>query len=277
MTSVPPLNRLLITGAGGRIGSVCRQRLSHLATKLRLVDRVDLGPAADHEEVFHCELSDAGSMREIVEGCDGIVHLGGRPNEGPWNSVRDANIDGVFHLYEAARQASTKPRIFFASSNHVTGFYETDVLVDPTSEIRPDTLYGVSKVFGEALASMYHDKFGIESALVRIGACLKEPVSERSLASWLSHDDLVRLIEHVFTIEDLGCPILYGISANPEAWWTNETSKLQGWKPRDNPERYRESLKGKMGPPNPKSVDHLQGGMFCAEPIYGEPGKLVGK
>ena len=263
-----PLKCLLITGAAGRIGRVCRERLSHLADEIRLVDRVDLGSAAAHEKVFLCALSDAEKMREIVDGCDGIVHMGGRPNEGPWNSVRDANIDGVFYLYEAARKSSTKPRIFFASSNHVTGYYEIDEPVDPTSEIRPDSLYGVSKVFGEALASMYHDKFGIESALVRIGACMKEPVNERSLANWLSHDDLIRMIEHIFTVDKLGCPVLYGMSANPDSWWSNKTSKLKGWEPQDNPEPYRTLLQGKIGPPNPNSVDHLQGGMFCAEPIF---------
>jgi len=162
------MNRLLITGAAGALGAMCRERLSHLAKTLVISDRDDLGEAAPHEEIVYCDLGDKAAVEAMVEGCDGIVHLGGQPIEHTWEVVKNANIDGIFNLYEAARKSSVTPRILFASSNHAIGFYEQTVHLDAKSPTKPDGLYGVSKVFGEAMASMYYDKFGIETACVRI-------------------------------------------------------------------------------------------------------------
>ena len=114
------MKRLLITGAAGALGSHCRQNLGHLAETVRVSDIADLGVAAPHEEVVQADLSDRSAVMSLVEGCDGIVHLGGKAAEGEWSVVRDANIEGMYNLYEAARQSECR-RIFYPSSIHAVG------------------------------------------------------------------------------------------------------------------------------------------------------------
>ena len=262
------MKRLLITGAAGRLGSICRNRLTHLAEILRLSSRGDLGEPEPHEEIVRCDLADKAAIEALVEGCDGIVHLGGHAREAPWEVIRSANIDGMFNIYEGARKHGVK-RILFASSNHATGFHRQTERLDASARTRPDGLYGVSKVFGEALASLYHDKFGIETACVRIGSCFPEPMNHRTLATWMSYDDFVRLVERVFTVPVLGCPIIYGASDNDATWWDNSAVSYLGWKPQDNAEEHRARLDAEVSPPGPDAPDAIyQGGMFTASGIH---------
>ena len=194
--------------------------------------------------------------------------FGGKSIEGPWEVVRDSNIEGMVNLYEAARKTG-KPRILYASSNHAIGFYPQAETLDADSPIRPDGFYGVSKVFGEALASMYHDKSGIETACVRIGSCFPEPHDHRMLSTWLSPGDFVRLIERVFTVDTLGCPIIYGVSANKDVWWDNSKVAYLGWEPQDSSEPYRAKLDAAMERPGPDDPSRLyQGGAFAADKIH---------
>ncbi len=127
------LNKLLITGANGGLGSVCRERLTHLAKTVRVSARKDLGNAAAHEEIVYCDLADKDAVEAMVHGCDGIVHMGGQATEANWDTIRAANIDGMFNLYEAARKSPVTPRIIFASSNHAIGFHEQTERLDAKS------------------------------------------------------------------------------------------------------------------------------------------------
>ncbi|TCS65834.1 uronate dehydrogenase [Primorskyibacter sedentarius] len=262
------MKRLLITGAAGGLGSVLRVRLSHLAETLRLSDIGDLGEARANEELVPCDLSDKAAVDALVDGCDGIVHFGGRSIEDSWSVIRSANIDGMFNLYEAARNHG-RPRIVFASSNHAVGYYPQSQRLDADANTRPDSLYGVSKVFGEALASMYHDKFGVETAIVRIGSVLDKPDGHRNMSTWLSFDDFVSLIERVFAVPKLGCPIIYGASANDAGWWDNSKTGYLGWQPKDNSATYRAEIEANTPRPPADAPDVLyQGGLFTAEGIY---------
>jgi uronate dehydrogenase len=262
------MKRLLITGAAGGLGSVMRRRLSHLAEVLRLSDVADLGEGAANEELVPCDLGNKAAVEALVEGCDGIVHFGGRSVEDTWEVIRNANIDGVFNLYEAARKHGCR-RIVFASSNHAIGFYKQTERLDADSPVRPDGLYGVSKVFGEAIASLYFHKFGIETACVRIGSSFPEPKTHRMLSTWLSYDDFVRLIERVFAVPNLGCPIIYGASANNASWWDNSKVGYLGWVPKDNSEGFRVSLGERLAPPPPDAPDAIfQGGAFATDGIH---------
>lgn len=265
------LEKLLITGANGNLGSLCRDRLGHLAKTVRVSARGDLGKARDNEEIVNCDLGDKDAVEALVEGCDGIVHMGGQPVEATWEIVKNANIDGVFNLYEGARKSSVRPRIVFASSVHAIGFHKQSTRLDAHSPTRPDGLYGVSKVFGEAMARMYFDKFGIESACVRIGSCFPEPVDHRMLTSWMSADDFIALIERIFVTSYLGCPIIYGASANQASWWDNHEVAYLGWQPRDSSEQFRAKLDEKMERPTPDDARALwQGGLFCTDGIHEE-------
>lgn len=265
------LEKLLITGASGGLGQICRQSLKPLARTMRLTARSGLGEAGEGEEIVYGSLDDAAALAEIVEGCDGIVHLGGQATEASWETIRAANIDGMVNLYEAVRLSTTKPRIIFASSNHTIGFYPQNQRLDTRSPVRPDGYYGVSKVFGEALASMYYDKFGIETASVRIGSCTAEPENYRMLSTWLSHRDFAQLIARIFAVPVLGCQVIYGASANSAGWWDNSAVSFLGWQPQDNAEAYRAKIEQSVPRPDPDaSVAKYQGGVFCADPIFKE-------
>ncbi|MEM9431129.1 MAG: NAD(P)-dependent oxidoreductase [Pseudomonadota bacterium] len=263
------LEKLLITGANGNLGSVCRQRLGHLAKTVRISDLDGLGAPGPNEEVVPCDLGDKAAVQALVAGCDGIVHMGGKSVEGDWETIKAANIDGMVNLYEGARHASVRPRIIFASSNHAIGFHLQSTHLTPESPIRPDGLYGVSKVFGEALAQMYYDKFGIETASIRIGSCFPEPKNHRMLATWLSPDDFVSLIERIFLVPKLGCPVLYGVSDNAATWWDNSSVAYLGWRPKDSSEPFRAKLDAEQTPPKPDAPDAVyQGGFFCTDGIH---------
>ncbi|MGF1551923.1 MAG: NAD-dependent epimerase/dehydratase family protein [Paracoccaceae bacterium] len=261
------MKRLLITGAAGGLAGLLRPRLASLAETVRVSDVADV-EAAGREEAVRCDLADEAAVFDLVAGCDGIVHLGGVSVERPFEPILRANILGMYNLYEAAR-AHGRPRIVFASSNHVVGFHRQDRRLTADDPMRPDGLYGVSKCFGEAIASMYHSKFGQETAIVRIGSCFERPRNHRMLATWFSPDDFTGLIERVFAAPLLGCPIVWGVSDNDEAWWDNAAARYLGWRPKDTSARFRAELDAAMAPPAPHEPDALwQGGAFTAEPVH---------
>lgn len=262
------MKRLLITGAGGGLGGMLRQRLGHMAEVLRLSDIAPMAPAAPGEEVVICDLADGAAVRDLVAGCDGIVHLGGISVEREFDLIEAANLRGVYNLYEAAR-AHGHPRILFASSNHVVGYHPQTARLGPDCPLRPDSLYGVSKAYGEAMAHLYHDKFGQETAIVRIGSCTPAPTDWRMLSTWLSENDFVALIEAVFRAPHLGCPVIWGASDNDAGWWENTAGHL-GWRPKDNSAAHAAHVHRTVPRPEADaSVARYQGGVFTDEPIHG--------
>ncbi|HWH82131.1 MAG TPA: NAD(P)-dependent oxidoreductase, partial [Burkholderiaceae bacterium] len=172
--------RLLLTGAAGGLGRVLRPRLKAHCAVLRLSDIAPLGAAAAGEELVPAALEDASAMLALLDGVDAVVHLGGVSVEGPFAPILQANIVGAYNLYEAARRQRVR-RIVFASSNHVTGFYRQDEVIDPLMPMRPDGYYGLSKAFGENLAQFYFDRYGIETVSLRIGSSFPEPKDRRML------------------------------------------------------------------------------------------------
>lgn len=257
------MKRLLITGAAGGLGSMMRRRLTGLAEILRLSDIADLGAAAAHEELVTCDLADLEAVKNLVEDCDGIVHFGGISVENTWDNILPANIVGTYNIYEAARLKGV-PRVFFASSNHAIGFYKRETRIDATDPIRPDSLYGVSKCFGEAVGRYYWDKYGIETAAVRIGSCFAEPKDHRMLATWLSEDDMTSLIQRIFTAPRLGYVTVFGASDNEEQWWDNRCAGFLGWRPKDSSEQFRAMIDSKCEKPaRDDPFNRYQGGGFA--------------
>ncbi len=262
------MKRLLITGAAGALGRVCRDGLTDIADILRVSDIADLGQAGPNEELAPCDLGDFDAVSAAVQGCDGIVHMGGVSIERPFDPILNANIRGVFNLYEAAR-AHGKPRIVMASSVHAVGFHRRDAKLDASAVPLADGLYGASKVYGEQLAVAYHMKYGIETARVRIGSCLPEPETQRNLSTWLSHGDLLSLITTVFSAPYLGCPVIYGCSANSASWWDNRDADYLGWSPRDSADAWRDRIEveDRTGAATDDPAILYQGGDFAAQDI----------
>lgn len=255
-------HRLLLTGAAGGLGKVMRERLKANCEILRLSDLCTMAAAQSGEEVVQADLADPKAVHEMVVGCQAIVHLGGVSMENPWPGILQGNIIGVYNLYEAARLNGVK-RILFASSNHVMGFYKQSEVVDALSPPRPDGLYGVSKAFGEDISRLYFDRYGIETACMRIGSSTPEPTDRRMLSSWLSHDDLHRLITSCLTAPVLGHTIIYGTSDNASSWYDNHLAKHVGYRPQDSSDSYRKSVYAQT--PEPDLTDPValhQGGVF---------------
>jgi uronate dehydrogenase len=241
----PPFNRLLLTGAAGGLGRQLRPRLKRLCSTLRVSDIADLGSAAAGEELRPVRLEDAQAVHALLDGVNAVVHLGGVSTEQPWQPILEGNVMGVVHLYEAARKHGVK-RIVFASSNHVTGFYRQDQVISPRDPVRPDGFYGLSKAWGENVSRFYFDRHGIESACLRIGSSFPEPKDRRMLATWLSYDDLDRLVTACLTTPVLGHTIVYGVSDNTTTWWDNTGARHIGFRPQDSSERFRAALEARQ-------------------------------
>lgn len=226
--------KVLMTGASGGIGTLLRPMLHELGVDWRLSDMAEPeGGRAEGEEWVMGDMTDPGEVARMVEGCDAIVNFGGISTENTAHLIHQVNVIGTYNLYEAARKAGVK-RIFFASSNHAIGFHPRERLLDADSDFLPDSIYGVSKVYGEALAKLYWKKFGIEGVLVRIGSCFPKPKDRRMMATWMSDRDMLRLIDRFLKVPRLGCPVVYGVSDNDEKWWDNSKAGYLGWTPKDS-------------------------------------------
>ena len=239
-----------------------RSRLKANCETLRLSDLNPLDAAQLGEELVQADLSDMAAVQQMVAGCQAIVHFGGISVEQPWGPILQANIIGVYNLYEAARMHGVK-RVVFASSNHVMGFYRQSEVVDAKSPPRPDGLYGLSKAFGEDISRLYFDRYGIETACVRIGSSYAEPRDRRMLATWLSFDDLHRLITACLTTPVLGHSIIYGTSYNSVSWYDNHLARHIGYRPLDSSDAFREAVYARTDEPDlTDPVVQFQGGGF---------------
>jgi uronate dehydrogenase len=256
---------LLLTGAAGELGRWLRPRLRERYHVLRCSDIRDAGPAAPGEEVIVGDLADASAVERMVRGVDTIVHFGATTVEAPFDQILRANILGTYNVFEAARRHGVK-RIVFASSNHATGFYCCSEIIDAALPARPDSLYGVSKAFGEDLASLFVDKYGLEIACLRLGSVVPKPVEPRHLSTWLSYEDLLRLVMACLTAPRLGFTIVYGASNNDRRWWDNRWAEHIRYEPQDNAERYAEDILAAAGQRDPEDpAVKYQGGSSAAE------------
>lgn len=248
--------RVLLTGAAGRIGRVLRDGLPARGWSLRCSDVADLGSAGADEELRPADLTDLGAVLDVVRGVDAVVHLGGQSGEAAYDEIRRVNIDGTYHVLEAARRHGVR-RVVIASSNHAVGFTprgEHPVPVD--TRPRPDTFYGVSKVAKEALGSLYADRYGLDVVCLRIGTQTRRPRANRHLATWLSDGDAVRLVDAALRTPAPGFAIVYGVSANTRGWWDLEAGYAIGYHPVDDAERYADDVEA------PQPGDDLVGGDF---------------
>jgi uronate dehydrogenase len=257
--------RVLITGAAGAIGSVIRQGIAGRYEHVRLMDIRPIGDIRADESFVLADLLDAARLDEAVKGIDSIVHLAGVPREAEWEKILPNNIAGTYNLFEAARKADVR-RILFASSNHVIGFYRADHEVDAIAPVRPDSRYGLSKVFGEALGRLYADKHDIEVACLRIGSFRKEPENARQLSTWMSHGDMVRLVKACLDAPKFHFAVFYGVSANTRRKWWDDAQRQLGYAPQDNAETFAD----RFAQNEVQSVSDLfHGGANCAQEFTG--------
>lgn len=256
--------KVLVTGAAGTIGSAVRRHLGDDYDIVSLTHR----PADFPSHV--ADISDLDAIQPAFEGVDAVVHLAASISvETPWPDIHRDNIVGVYNIFEAAYRAGVKT-VVFASSNHTVGMYEFDnkpevyaldhpLVVDDRVEVRPDSYYGVSKVFGEAMGRYYSDTYGLRVFCLRIGSVradddptsedagassgwlnlTPEQTYERLRATWLSQRDCAHLIERCLANTDINFGVYYGISNNPRQFWDITKARREiGYNPQDSaPER----------------------------------------
>jgi uronate dehydrogenase len=259
---------VLITGAAGDIGTHLSRELAGRYT-LRLSDRRPLKPPRGQTFV-RADISKMADALRITRGVDAIVHLGGYSVEGPWPAILQANIVGGYNVFEAARRNRVK-RILFPTSNHAVGYYRRDQTIDHRVYIRPDSRYGVSKVFGEALGSLYADKYGMECFMIRIGNVNPRPIDKRRLSIWLSPRDLAQLVSIGIDHPDIKFEIVYGISRNTRAWYDNSNAFRLGYRPEDDSEVYAAEVLAREKPSRDAIAETHQGGPFCTAEAVANP------
>jgi uronate dehydrogenase len=236
--------RIVFTGAAGGIGTMTRPLLAGLYPGLVLSDRVEPADLQPHETFVPADLTQPDEVAAALAGADSVIHLGGHSVEGTWDQILQANIVGCYNVFEAAREAGVK-RVIFASSNHAIGFYPRSQRIGTDVTVRPDSRYGVSKVFGEALGSLYSDKHGMAVTCLRIGNVGPVPLDVRRLSIWISPRDLVQLFQM--------------------GWWDNSRAHQLGYRPQDKSEDHRAHAEAEQARIGPDPVgDLFQGGSFCS-------------
>jgi uronate dehydrogenase len=259
---------VLITGAAGGVGSFLRRGLPAFGWELRCLDLVP-PREVEHDGLRWMlgDIADPELLDRAMRGVEAVVHLAGIPTEVPeFAPLLHSNIDGTYQVFEAARRNGVA-RVLYASSNHAVGCHEASAELREDAVVRPDSTYGVTKAFGEALGSYYVDKHGLAVACLRIGSCFERPTQVRHLATWLSPGDAVRLTDALLRAPGLRYATVNGISANTRAWWSLETARALGYRPQDDAERYADELLATLGELSSDDPDaRYAGGRMAARP-----------
>lgn len=247
----------VITGAAGNIGSALRSALLDRQAILVSTDIRAMTPLGPQESVARTDLADLDALVALFDGADGVIHLGGIPDEADFHDLAEVNIVGTYHVLEASRRAGV-PRVVYASSNRLTGLYPSGTHVAPDMPPRPDGFYGVSKVAGEALCRLYADKFGISTISLRIGSYEQQPSSAREQRTWLSPADAERAFIAAMTTAE-HTAVFYAVSANTDGWWDLDAGTAVGFVARDDAAQWGES----------ECIDpHIPQGGAYATPAY---------
>ncbi|GAB3615642.1 NAD(P)-dependent oxidoreductase [Okibacterium endophyticum] len=242
---------ILITGAAGQVATMIRPRLLERGHRLRVLDTAPIVPSPG-EDAVEGSVTDMLLLGRALQGVDLVVHLAGHAMERAWEDILDVNVTGARAVLEAAREAGVG-RVLLASSIHAVGMLSAEQIsnvVEPTPH--PDTYYGWSKAAVEALGRLYADRFGMTVVSARIGTAAEMPPDARALSTWLSPDDMVRIVEAALTTEVRGGHVIWGVSRNTSGWASLEAGREIGYDPIDDAERHRQRLGGRL-PLNPKT------------------------
>jgi nucleoside-diphosphate-sugar epimerase len=241
------MTKIAVTGSGGVVG---RALCEDLARDNDVVT-VDLRDAD-----FNVDVRDLSALENAFADCDAVVHLAGASSVlSSWKDVHETNIGGTYNAFEAARRAGVKQMIF-ASSNHAVGQHEVEggraiyetgagiVLRGIDEQFRADSLYGVSKAFGEVLGRYYSEAFGMRVACVRIGSIVEgdspidpslgvppflpklkpDDARARYAATWMSKRDFARLVRAILS-HDVPYAVVYGVGDNLTRFWDLEPGR----------------------------------------------------
>lgn len=238
---------VLLTGAAGRIGSGFRDWWH-----ARAREAYDLRLAVHHPlddprfaDVRVVDLADPEAVAGACRGCEVVIHLAANPEPtaGFCDDLIAPNVAGAYHLFEGARRAGVR-RVVFASSVHAILARPASWQAHADEAPRPDCIYGATKVFGEALCSVYHHRHGMSCLALRIGGYVPDAemarfrrsasLEDRTIS--VSQRDLCQLLHRaVEAPPELGFAILHGLSDNRAKRMEIETTReAVGYAPEDD-------------------------------------------
>ena len=228
--------KILVTGAKGRVGSAFVKYIddNQLNFDLNLGDLI-----AKEERDIALDVTDLLSCKRACEGVHTVVHLAGVASpDSSFEQVLNINMVGTQNIFQAALEAGVK-RVVFASSAQTIEGYPLDVQVNENMPVRPKNLYGVSKVFGEALGSYYAYQKQLEVVVIRIGAFEYahewKKLGFRDMSAWAEPEDICSLIHRSIEtkLQDSPFIIVHGISDNRfKRLDLERTKSLLGYKPK---------------------------------------------
>jgi uronate dehydrogenase len=255
------MTKVALSGASGNIGRVLRPKLLERGFNLRSAGGTrPLTPFSPQEDVMHGDLRDPAVVDRLLDGVQVLVHMAGTSVERPLPEIIENNLRGLWEIYEGARRKGVR-RVVFASSNHAFGMHSVRSKLSLDAPFRPDGLYGLSKVWGEAMARMYWDKHAIEGISLRIGSALERPTEFRHLSTWLGHEDLTQLIVRCIEAPEIGYLAVWGVSNNARSYWDNAGAERLGYTPVQNAEDYADEILKLKNPLDP-IAQQFQGGAF---------------
>jgi uronate dehydrogenase len=255
------MSKIALSGAAGSMGRILRIELHKRGVDLRSAGRLRLEPLYEGEDIMDGDLREPVVVDRLLRGIDVLIHLAGVSVEQPLPELIEHNLLGLYQVYEGARRNNVR-RVIFASSNHAFGMHSVKDKLKLDAPFRPDGFYGLSKVWGEAMARMYWDKHGIEGIVVRIGTAHGKPPSEaRHLSTWLGTEDLTQLMMQCITVPDVGFMAVWGVSNNTRSYWDNTGAEQLGFEPRQNGEDFAAEILKRPNPLDPVA-QAFQGGGF---------------
>ncbi|MDB5732988.1 MAG: UDP-glucose 4-epimerase [Variovorax sp.] len=258
------MTKVALSGAGGNVGRILRVELQKRGVDLRSAGgSKPLEPLHPGEDVMHGDLREPAVVDRLLDSVDVLVHMAGTSVERPLPEIIENNLRGLYEVYEGARRHGVR-RVVFASSNHAFGMHATDSKLKLDAEFRPDGFYGLSKVWGEAMARMYWDKHGIEGVSLRIGTTMgRPPENFRQLSTWMGTDDLVQLVMRSIEAENVGYAAVWGVSANTRSYYDLDEGNTIGYRPVQNAEQWAGEI---LAQPNPLDAvaQRFQGGAFAS-------------
>lgn len=237
--------RVLITGSSGVLATALARDL------VADYDLIGLDPLPVNEPEHWVttttgSVGDRGQVLKLAAGADFALHLAHGADQG-WEGLCTVDIDGTRNVLDGALRGPCR-RIVIGSSNHVVGWSEVDYLakveielpVGPQSPPRPDGLYGVAKLAGEALGRAAAELTGLPVSVLRIGtvraiddpvlaatepgfAYIGDPaaVHRRLQRTWLFHSDLVRIVREEFAAVET-YRLRYATSSPNDELWSSQ-------------------------------------------------------
>lgn len=246
---------VLITGASGLIGGLVLRELA---------DRYTFSGMSRHAVAgipyTEASVADLGAVRRAVEGMDMVLHLAGETkNADDWDDHFQVTAGGAINVFRAAAEAGVQRVVFMSTGSTMCGWeWDPDLpygklaagdqdvpawdMLDHTTPPRPDSPYGVAKLFGEAAARWFSDTTPMSVLVIRLGAVLASdrPGLIRHFPGFLAQADAVQMIDRCLSAPStVRFGIFDAISENRTRWRdTSPAKEVLGWRPTGSSDRF---------------------------------------